>query len=124
MAIKISGTTVIDNSRALVDVVNISGTYNDFAPNVSVITTQLDFAKPLMTLTMSGNVTFTATGFLTGRVAMLRLDTSASAHTPSFPASIEFSPGTPTWSNSRYWNIAFICTSGSIARAFAVGFSA
>lgn len=124
MAIKISGTTVINNSRALENVINLSGTYNDFFPNSSTITTELDLSKPLMTLTMSSNTTFTATGFLGGRTSTLVLDTSASAHTPTFPASIEFSPGTPTWSGSRYWTISFLAISGSAARAFAVGYSA
>lgn len=124
MAIKISGTTVINNSRALENINAIEGTYNDFFPNISTITTVIDFTKPLMKLTMSANTTFTATEFLGGRTATLVLDTSASGHTPTFPASIEFSPGTPTWANSRYWSISFICISGSNARAFAVGYSA
>ena len=124
MAIKIGGTTVINNSRALENVVNMSGTFNDFYPNVSTITTVLDFTKPLMKLAMTGNVTFTATEFLGGRTSTLILDRSSSGHTPTFPASIEFSPGTPTWADSRYWSISFLCISGSAARAFAVGFSA
>jgi len=124
MAIKVGGTTVINNSRALTNVTDMVGKYDDFFPNSSSITTQLDFSKPLMTLTMSGAVTFTATEFLAGRISTLVLDTSASNHTPTFPASIEFSPSTPGWSSYRYWTITFLCVSGSAARAFAVGFAA
>jgi hypothetical protein len=123
MAIKVASTTVINNSRKLENVTDMVGTYGDFFPNSTTITTELDFTKPRMTLNMSGNVTFTATGFLVGRASNLILDRSTSGHTPSFPASIEFSPGTPTWADHRYWIISFLCTTGSTARAFAVGYN-
>lgn len=124
MAIKVGGTTVINDSREIRNATDIAGKYDDFFPNTSTITTQLDFSKPLMTLNMTGGVTFTATEFLAGRLSTLILDTSASAHTPTFPGSIEFSPSAPTWSTYRYWTISFVCISGSAARAFANGFSA
>lgn len=123
MAIKISGTTVIDDSRVLTNFTDMIGTFGPFFPNSSTITTVLDFTKPLMTLTMSGNVTFTASNILAGRTAVLLLDTNTAPHTPTFPASVQFS-STPTWSGSRYWIIGFLCVSGTEARAFANGFSA
>lgn len=123
MAIKISGTDVINNSRAIENITNATGTYDAFHPTATAITTVINFSTPLMTLTMSGNVTFTESNKNTGKTAILLLDTSASAHTPTFSANIKWPADTePTWSGSRYWMIGFTCWDSSIVRATATGY--
>jgi len=123
MALKISGTEVVNNSRALVNITGASGSYDGFHANVNTITTVLDLNEPVMILTMSGNVTFTESNKSVGRSSMLILDRSASGHTPTFSSNIKWPGGsTPTWSDHRYWNIGLLCWDSTTIRATAVGF--
>ena len=127
MAIKVTGTTVIDNSRVLQNITGANGVYNNFHPASTAITSVIDFSTPFMTLTMSGNVTFTESNKLLGRSALLLLDTSSSAYTPTFSAEIRWQNGvTPTWGNYRYWQIALQCvnvfTEGTKVRGIALGY--
>jgi hypothetical protein len=124
MALKISGTEVVNNSRALTNITGASGVYDGFHPSVSSITNALDMNKPVMTLTMSANVTFTESNKSAGRSALLILDRSAAGYTPSFSANVKWPSGgtTPVWSDHRYWNIALVCWDSTIIRASAVGF--
>ena len=121
MAIKISNITVIDDNRRLQNVGSLTGTYSNFHPNVSTITTVIDFTKPMMKLAMTGNVTFTESNTSEGRNCVLMLDTSASAHTPTFPSAVTF-PTAVTWSSARYWVISFHVTA-STTRATAIPYS-
>jgi hypothetical protein len=126
MAIKISSTEVIDNSRVLQNITGANGTYTNFHAAATTITTVINFSTPVMTLTMSGNVTFSESNKGAGKTAILILDTSASGHTPTFSANVKW-PGAgtaPTWSDSRYWEIAFVCWDSTTVRATAVGFDA
>lgn len=124
MALKISGTEVVTDSRVLSAITGASGVYDDFHPKETVITTTIDLNNPLMTLTMPGNVTFTVTNLSACRSATLLLDTTSVGYTPTFPASVKWAGGTtPTWSNSRYWQISFIVEPGnSFVMGSAVGF--
>lgn len=123
MAVVIGSTTVIDDSRRLQNVVSANGFYDDFHANPTAITTSLDFNRPLMTRTMAGNETYTEANKGIGRTAVLILDTTASGHIPTFSSDIKW-PGDaePTWSDHRYWNIAFVCWDSTVVRAAAVGF--
>lgn len=126
MAIKIVGTTVIDDTRKVITGTNLytglNGTYSNFHPSgIDTITTAIDFHKPIMSLAMTGNVTFTTTNFARGATSTLLLDTSTSGHTPTFPSEVKFGV-TPTWSNNRHWQITFTCTGTSDVRATAIGF--
>lgn len=123
MAIKVSGTTVIDNSRILQNITNTTGIYTNWHPEADTITTVIDFDKPMMKLAMTGNVTFTESNKAAGKTCVLILDTSTSAHTPTFSANIKF-PSTPSWSSSRIWIISFTAWDGTTARATALPFSA
>lgn len=123
MAIKISGTEVIDNARALQNITGANGTYGDFYAPISIITTAIDFATPMMGLSMTGNATFTESNKSAGRSAMLLLDTSSSGHTPTFSANIKWNGGTtPTWGDARYWQIALQCIDGTTVRGTALGY--
>lgn len=123
MAIKISGTEVIDNSRVLQNITGANGTYGNFHSSATIITTVINFATPMMTLSMTGNVTFTESNKSAGRSAMLLLDTSSSGHTPTFSSNIKWNGGTtPTWGDARYWQIALQCIDGTTVRGTALGY--
>ena len=123
MAIKISTTEVIDSSRVLQNIAGANGVCNNFHAAAVAITTVLNFALPVMSLTMSGPVTFTESNKLLGRSALLLLDTSPSAFTPTFSANIKWQNATtPTWSNYRYWQIALQCVDGTNVRGIALGY--
>jgi len=127
MAIKISTTEVIDSSRVLQNIAGANGVCNNFHATAVAITTVLNFALPVMSLTMSGPVIFTESNKLLGRSALLLLDTSSSAFTPTFSADIRWQNGvTPTWGNYRYWQIALQCvnvfTEGTKVRGIALGY--
>lgn len=128
MAIKVNGTTVIDDTLKVITGTNsgtgLNGSYSNFHPDgIDTITTVIDFHKPIMKLAMSGNVTFTTTNNQNGATATLLLDTSTSGHTPTFGSEVLFGVE-PTWSNNRHWQITFTCTGslGPDVRATAIGF--
>jgi hypothetical protein len=123
MAIKISSTEVIDNSRVLQNIAGANGVCNNFHATAVAITTVLNFALPVMSLTMSGPVTFTESNKLLGRSALLLLDTSVTAYTPTFSANIKWQNATtPTWGDYRYWQIALVCVDGTNVRGIALGY--
>lgn len=125
MAIKISGTEVINNSRALVNITGANGVYSNFhtSPH-TVATTTLDFDYPIQEQTMSANRTYTETNKATGRHSLFLLDRSSTGYTPTFSANIKWEGGTePTWSSYRHWMISLQCVSGTIVRAAAEGYT-
>lgn len=125
MALKISGITVVNDSRELTNIIGASGNYDGFHPTVTTITTALDFDKPVMVRTMSSNQTFSTSNISTGQTSILILDTAAAGYDPSFTSAIKWpDDNEPTWSDSRYWVISFICVSGTSVRANAAGYSA
>ena len=76
MAIKVSGTTVIDDTIKVITGTNygtgLNGVYSNFHPDgIDTITTAIDFHKPIMKLAMSGNVTFTTTNTQLGATATI-----------------------------------------------------
>jgi hypothetical protein len=126
MAIQTKGVTVINDSREVVNVAFTENcTYKDWQPVAQTITTDLDWHKPLMKLDMTGNVTFTYSNLKQGSSVVLILDTTATPHTPTFPADIKF-PTAVTWTDHRYWIISMTCwdVSPAVIRATAVGYDA
>jgi len=126
MALKISGVEVVTDGRALSSIQGASGSYDNFHPKETVITTTIDLNNPLMSLTMPGNVTFSVTNLSACRSAILLLDTTSSGYTPTFPASVKWAAATtPTWGDSRYWQISFtVDASNTFVMTSAVGFEA
>lgn len=118
MAVKIIGTTVIDDSRRITPN-ELNGLYTNFHPAQNTITADIDFTQPLMKLAMTGNVTFTTSNRASGHQATLVLDTSTSGHTPTFPSEVKFGV-TPTWANNRHWIISLTCWDSSDVRATAI----
>jgi len=128
MAIKISGTEVINDSRAVVNMSNIEGTYSQFHGSATIITTVLDMSKPIMRRTLSAPTTFTASNIATGKCAILMLDVSSSGHLPTWPSSIQW-PGDgtePDWDATgvQHWLVGFTCWDNTTIRATATGWGA
>ena len=129
MAIKVGGTTIIDNSRNISNLEGFSGSFGDFRPEHSDLgnitgTATLDFSGARVSkATMTGNTTFSESNKIIGRDKVLYIDTSASGYTPTFSSNVEFPNGTPTWSGYRHWVISFICWGNTVVRATALGFT-
>ena len=124
MAIKISGTEVINDSRALVNITGADGVYSQFHPSMqTVATTLLDFSDPVQYQLMTANRTYTESNKATGRHSLFLLDTSATGYTPTFSSNIKWAEGTePTWASYRYWMIPMQCVDATIVRASAAGY--
>ncbi len=121
MAIKIGGTTVIDDYRVLSGITDMDGTYTNYHPVVfNLSTTALDLSYSMFSRTMLSAETFTFSGAVNGRTSVLLLDTSASGFTPTFPTEFSFQT-TPTWSDSRYWTITIVCFGPTSIYCTAVG---
>jgi len=124
MAIKVASTTVINDSRVLQNLAGASGKYTDFHPTVTSISTVINFAKPVMTSTMSSNVTFSESNKGVGRHSILLLDTNTAGYTPTFSGNVEWANDTtPTWSDHRYWHISMWCWDATYVRAVAAGYN-
>jgi len=128
MAIKVGGVSVINNSFGLENLEGADGTYNNWHPAETVLTSastlNINLLLPHQKLVMASNVALTATNKSFGRNCILILDTSATPYTPSFDSLVEFPGGEPTWTDHRYWNISFMCWNSSNVRATALGFDA
>jgi hypothetical protein len=122
MAIKISNTTVIDDSRSFVNVTNCSGLYGDLHASPSVTTSNISVSNAIQTCIMTANQTFTMSGGDEGRTTALLLDTGSTPWVPAFPSSIKWVGGEPTWANSRYWQITFL-SRGTYFTGSAVGYA-
>ena len=124
MAIKISGTEVINDSRALVNITGADGVYSQFHPSMqTVATTLLDFSDPVQYQLMTANRTYTESNKATGRHSLFLLDTSSTGYTPTFSSNIKWAGGTePTWADYRYWMIPMQCVDATIVRATASGY--
>ena len=125
MAIKISGTNVIDNNRGLVNITGATGIYTEFHPAVSSITNTLDFNLPVMTTTLEANTTFSESNKAEGKICLLLLDISTSSYTPTFSGNIKWVGGTtPNWTGYRHWQITLQSIDTTVVRATATGYDA
>ena len=108
MAIKIAGTTVITDARAFTNIESTVGTHGDLHSTASVITNAISFTSGIQTCIMTANQTFTISGDEEGRTTAVLLDTGTTPYVPTFPSSITWNGGEPTWSTRRYWQITII----------------
>lgn len=123
MAYKISTTEVIDTNRVLQNIEGTNGNYNSFYSSAVTIDTVINFATPMMSRVLSGNITFSESNKAAGRSAMLLLDTSSDFHTPDFSVNVKWQNNvTPTWSGHRYWQIALQCIDSTTVRGIALGY--
>lgn len=122
MAIKISSVTVVDDSRNFVAVTDASGSYGDLHASPSVTTSNISVSNSIQTCIMTANQSFTMSGGDEGRTTALLLDTGSTPHVPTFPSSIKWVGGEPTWSTRRYWQITFL-SRGTYFTGSAVGYA-
>jgi hypothetical protein len=127
MAIKVGATTVIDNDRAMGNIADTAGNgcfIYDSAPDLTSITDNINFTTPLQNAVMSGDTTYTESGAAEGKSVQILLDTTTSAHTPTFSSNINWQGGTePTWSGYQRWHIIMTALSSSDIRAVAFGYT-
>lgn len=124
MAIKVATTEVITDSQKLQNITSISGKYSSYYPNADSITTVVDMNKPIMSVALSADTTFTAANVATGKTAILLLDVGSAGNTPTFPSSFKFVEDTePTWSGTRYWQIGLTAWDNSTVRVIATGWA-
>lgn len=126
MAIKVNGTEVISDQRKLNNIADTdSMLFSDFYPNSTSIFSAINFNTPFMTTVLNANRTFTFSGGLIGKSAILCLDLSTAPYTPAFPAAFNWAGGSePTWTNYRRWQIHMIVSTASRVDCTAFGFSA
>jgi len=122
MAIKITNTTVLDDTRAFINVTNTSGSYGDLHASPSVTTSNISVSNAIQTCIMTANQTFTMSGGAEGRTTALLLDTGSTPWVPTFPSTIKWVGGEPTWSTRRYWQITFL-SRGTYFTGSAVGYA-
>ena len=125
MAIKIAGSTVINNSRGVQNMGGIEGNYTNFHGVVTAIANNLDMSKPVMSRTLTAATTFTASNLATGKVCLLMLDIGSSQYIPTWPASIKW-PGDgtePDWDATGVtkWLVCLTCWDNTTIRATATG---
>lgn len=124
MAIKTGTTTVITDARQLTNIASASGVYDSFHPLAETITTVVDMDKPVMTVALSQNTSFTASNLATGRTSVLLLDTGSSGYTPSFSSEFKWPNDTePSWSGTRYWQIGLTAWDNATIRVIATGYA-
>ena len=127
MAVVVTATEVINNSRKLVNITGADGSYENFQPNVRNLTSSpsvtVSMNFPFLDLTLGGNASLTVSDKALGRTSVLTLDRSTSGFTPTFDANVKWpSDSQPVWADHRYWNIALVCWDSTIVRAAAVGY--
>jgi len=124
MAIKTGTTTVITDARELTNITSASGVYDSFHPLAETITTVVDMDKPVMTVALSQNTSFTASNLATGRTSVLLLDTGSAGYTPSFSSAFKWPNDTePSWSGTRYWQIGLTAWDNATIRVIATGYA-
>ena len=124
MAIKTGTTTVITDARELTNIASAAGVYDSFHPLAETITTVVDMDKPVMTVALSQNTSFTASNLATGRTSVLLLDTGSAGYTPSFSSAFKWPNDTePSWSGTRYWQIGLTAWDNATIRVIATGYA-
>ena len=107
----------------------ITGSYKNLHPELTTTsaaaTSQtFDMNDPMTHMTMTAATTFTATNLAAGKTSMMVLDTTSSAHTPSWSTDIKWPDATePTWADYRYWIVSFTCLNGVTTLASASGYT-
>jgi hypothetical protein len=108
VAIKIAGTTVISDGKAFLNIESTTGQHGDLHSSASVITNAISFTAGIQSCIMTANQTFTISGDTEGKTTAVLLDTGTTPYVPTFPSSITWNGGEPTWSGHRYWQITII----------------
>lgn len=108
VAIKIAGSPIISDTREFTNISNVQGIYGNLHASPSSVSSNITLSNSIQTCIMTAAQTFTISGGDEGRTTALLLDTGSAGHDPTFPASILWTGGEPTWANSRYWQITIL----------------
>lgn len=119
MAIKVAGTTVIDNNRHFT-VTDAAGVYSNLQPEESNPTSisgatalNLSTVEHVQYNTVAGDVTFNISGVAPGVQATIFVDSSTSGHDQGFAVSggtVLFpNDSEPDWTTARYWLHRITC---------------
>jgi hypothetical protein len=124
MALKVTGTEVVSNSRVLSNVGSASGRYFSMHGNATSTGTVIDMRIGCQTKVLGAATTFTVSNLSIGRSVMLSIDVTTSGYDITWPTSVEWQQDTePTWTGARYWVVNLTCWSSSIIRATATSWS-
>ena len=116
MAIRVNGTIVFANDRAMENIVSseVGTTYTSLTPIVRGFTnTIISFESPIQRHSLTANRSFSFSSGGTGKTTVLMLDTGAGSFTPTFTApfggAVQWPEDTPpNFDNFRYWVISFV----------------
>ena len=122
MAIKVAGIEVISDAKRFKNISSTSGAHGELHSTTSAITSAITFTGGIQNCIMTAAQTFTISGADEGISTALLLDTTAASHDPTFPSSMVFVGGEPTWANSRYWQIG-ILSKDSYQVATSIGYA-
>jgi hypothetical protein len=121
MAIKIIGTTVIDDSQNFKAIAGAVGEYGDFQP----ITANASSASGTVAIPMNawnyinytsvvGDITFSLSSLAAGRSLTIFVDSSSSGHDQGFTVTggtVLYPGNEPDWTTARYWLHRITCWS-------------
>jgi len=121
MAIKIAGTTVIDDSRNFLNITSTTGQYYTFNPVVDTAGSALDFNNPVYYRQLNANLTLTSyTNTDVGKSKILLLNLNG--FTLGFGSGITWQGGLiPDFTTFQYWVISFTCYTGGRLLGVAMG---
>ena len=111
MAIKVNSTTVIDDNRNFVDVVDAVGFYTDLHPTLATQSSSgsitLDANSPVNLLTLTGALTVTdMTNKAVGKQCIFLTDVTQSGYDITWGSNFKFvADSEPDWTTARYWQI-------------------
>tara|TARA_X000000950_G_scaffold237943_1_gene289769 strand:- start:458 stop:850 length:393 start_codon:yes stop_codon:yes gene_type:complete len=129
MAIKVSGTPVIDNSRNFINIEDTTGFYRIFHPDytsqASSGSITINANVPCLGLTLSGALTISdMTNKATGKQVVLLTDVSSSGYDITWGSNFEFvNDAEPDWTTARYWTIGLTVWNSSVILVTATSYS-
>lgn len=118
MSYKINGDEVINDLQQIVDV-----GYTNFHASVnSAANSIIDFANPVVSRTLTSNVTYSASNRAEGRTTVINIEMNGNSIT-GWPSYFEWKEGQePNWSTNATWQIEAVCWGDNKVRASAIGY--
>lgn len=129
MAIKVSGTTVIDNSRNFINIQDTTGFYRVFHPDYTSQTSSgsitINANEPVISLNLSAALTISdLTNKATGKQLLLLTDVTASGYDITWGSNFKFvNDAEPDWTTARYWQIGLTVWNTSLILVTATSWS-
>ena len=122
MAIKIIGTTVIDDNRSFKSIAGAVGEYGDFQPIVANTSSasgsvglSMNFYTYVNYENVTGDITFSISNLVAGRSVTIFVDSTSSGHDQGFTVTggtvLYSGDNEPDWTTARYWLHRVTCWS-------------